>query len=126
MVFDFRSDIWVSKWGLEAQIKCMTADEINECDNGTHDCDENAECVPTSNSSYVCKCPDSKWGNDEIVARGTGTKSDPCFWVTPFNEWQQMHPIKVRVQYTFSSFFSFFDRQSLLTRFSLMAETLSR
>ena len=98
MVFDFRSDLWVTKWGLQAQIKCMAAEEINECDDGTHDCEENAECVPTSNSSYVCKCRDGHWGDDgTIVSQGSGTKSDPCHWVSPVYAWRDLFPIKVRV-----------------------------
>ena len=101
LVFDFRSDLWINKWGVQAQIKCMDAEEINECDAGTHDCEENAECVPTSNSSYVCKCPTGKWGDDDIIAKGDGTKTSPCFWTTPISQWVQMHPIKVWVQYTF-------------------------
>ena len=100
LVFDFRSDIWVSKWGLEAQIKCIAAEEINECDAGTHDCEENALCVPTSNSSYVCKCPETEWGTDVIIPNGAGTKSDPCFYTTPFSTWTPLTPIKVWVQYT--------------------------
>ena len=100
LVFDFRSDIWVTKWGVQAQIKCMDAEEINECDAGTHDCEENAECVPTSKSSYVCKCPTGKWGEDDIVAKGEGTKTSPCYWRTPISQWTRMYPIKVWVHYT--------------------------
>ena len=107
LVFDFRSDLWINKWGVQAQIKCMDAEEINECDAGTHDCEENAECVPTSNSSYKCKCPTGKWGDDDITAKGEGTKTSPCFWTTPFNEWAAVFPIKVRVQYIFIYFYSF-------------------
>ena len=88
----------------------MDAEEINECDAGTHDCEENAECVSTSNSSYVCKCPTGKWGDDDIIAKGDGTKTTPCFWTTPLFQWVQMHPIKVWVQYTFFKFFKHFFR----------------
>ena len=78
----------------------MDAEEINECDAGTHDCEENAECVPTSKSSYVCKCPTGKWGEDDIVAKGEGTKSSPCYWRTPVSQYTRMYPIKVWVQFT--------------------------
>ena len=99
LVFDFRSDPWSTRWGLEAQIKCMVAEEINECDAGTHDCEENAECVPTTKSSYVCKCPTANWGTDKVIAKGEGTKSDPCFWDIPNHSYKMMQPIKLRISF---------------------------
>ena len=42
--------------------------DINECGNGNHDCDMNANCTNT-NGSFVCVC-NSGWSGDGVVCNG--------------------------------------------------------
>ena len=96
LVFDFKSDPYWFGWGLEAQIKCMVADEVNVCDTGAHDCEENAECVATSKTSYVCNCHQGEWGDGFITAKGAGTKTDRCVFFHPNDETKRLTSIKDR------------------------------
>lgn len=102
LVFDFSTDGSVTYWGLEAQVKCMDPATVNECDLGTDDCSDNAECVNMANG-YMCLCPSGgKWGNTILQATGAGTNADPCKYVHPDNASVNLEPITWEGEDTFA------------------------
>ena len=42
--------------------------DVDECNNGTHNCNINASCINT-NGSFMCVC-DSEWSGDGVVCKG--------------------------------------------------------
>ena len=46
---------------------CISTD-VDECDNGTVNCDTNANCMNT-NGSFICVCI-SGWSGDGVVCEG--------------------------------------------------------
>ena len=94
IVWDFYADEGVTKWGAEAQIICRDPSEVNECIEGSHDCDESAECIDTE-EGYNCQCPSPqaytgsqgyngiKWGDQTVTSTSAGTLNDPCTYTHP-------------------------------------------
>ena len=47
--------------------------DVDECDNGTDNCDMNANCMNT-NGSFICVCI-SGWSGDGVVCEGKDLSS---------------------------------------------------
>ena len=96
IVWDFLTNRSFQYWGAEAQIICKDPRDVNECEDGTHDCSETAECIKEAGTrEYICKCPSRiKWGNQIIDNTGSGTVSDPCFYSHPDFPSTEIFPIE--------------------------------
>ena len=97
IVWDFDTDLSVTKWGVEAQIICKDPRDVNECVDGTHDCSDGADCVKILGTiGFTCQCPTGgiKWGDQTLTFTGAGTISDPCKYSHPNFPNTEIFPIE--------------------------------